>query len=700
MRRAIAVVAGSLLLVVGRVGAEKGAALYVSPRGSDEDPGTRLKPFATLERARDALRDSPGRGGTVFLRGGAYRIELTFELGERDSGTRETRAVFRSYGNEVVRLIAGRVAKRSRFRPVRDPAVLRRLEAKSRGKVVELDLAALGITHTGPWPDLFRDGGGIIELHFNGKRMPLARWPNEGYTTVKTVLDSGVWGGPNRRGGTFVYRGERPARWGDAVAEGLWLDGFWRVPWQPETVRVASIDTDKRTITHAHHVGGGLGSKYSKEVNGTRKGSGKENWYATNVLEEIDRPGEWCLRFATRTLYFWPPGPLEGASILVADLAEPVVRIKGASHVVLRGLVMEGGLGNGVEIEGGTDNLVAGCTFRSLGGTGVVIRGGTANGVRSCDLHELGHGGIYIGGGDRRTLTPARNFAVNNHVHHIGRVKKTYAPAVKLGAYGPDAVGCRVAHNLIHDLPHAAVLYGGNDNVLEFNEIHHVALDSGDVGAFYTWHDWTSRGNVVRYNFVHQSPGANGVYMDDGDSGDEVHGNIFYRTRCGPFVGGGHDNIIRNNIAVECATGIHIDDRGVSRGYNARHRRLTGQLKSVDYKRPPWSERYPEMTNILEFHPDWPTGTVVEGNVTVRCRKAVSTSGKKAHYRFTRIEGNLDLPEGDAGFVDAESLDLALREDSPVFRKLPGFKAIPFDRIGLRVDEYRRSLPKAGRRDP
>ena len=48
---------------------------------------------------------------------------------------------------------------------------------------------------------------------------------------------------------------------------------------------------------------------------------------------------------------------------------------------------------------------------------------------------------------------------------------------------------------------------------------------------------------MVRYNFVHHSPAANGVYMDDGDSGDTVFGNVFYKTASGAFIGGGHDNI-------------------------------------------------------------------------------------------------------------------------------------------------------------
>jgi hypothetical protein len=202
------------------------------------------------------------------------------------------------------------------------------------------------------------------------------------------------------------------------------------------------------------------------------------------------------------------------------------------------------------------------------------------------------------------------------------------------------------------------------------------------VGAFYTWHDWTSRGNIVRYNLVADSPGANGVYMDDGDSGDTVTGNVFVRLACGPFVGGGHDNIVRGNLSVECAVGVHIDDRGVPRGYNLQHKRLVGQVKKMNHRKPPWSERHPEMVDILEKHPDWPTGTVIEGNVTVRCKRPIRISGKKEHYAFTTIVDNPDEPG-------------VKLEDAA--KKL----GIPLRKIGLEKDEFRPRLPevpKDGRR--
>ena len=672
---------------------------YVAPDGKDVNPGTKTAPFATLERARDAVRDlrkaAPAGGITVWLRGGTYAIKQTLEFTDADSGTAAAPIRYRACPGETVRLMAGRVITAADCKPLTDPAILKRLDPAARGNVVRVDLATLGVQHTGPWADLFHNGAGTVGLFADGKRMPIARWPNEGYTTMGKVIDKGdLTAGPGKRGGTFVYRDDRPSRW--QVDDGVWLDGFWRVPWAPETVRVQSIDTAKREIKLAAAVNAGIGSKYTGA-----EGSGKEPWYAVNVLEELDQPGEWVLRSKEKAIYFWPPAPVAKAEIFLTDMATPVIRAKGTSYVTLRGLTLEGGMGHGIEIAGGTGFLVAACTVRNIDGTAILVRGGKDCGVVACDLYDLGRGGIYLAGGDRKTLTPAGHYTLNNHIYHVGQIQKTYAPPIEVGCYATGyAAGCRVAHNLIHDCPHAGVLYGGNDNVFEYNEIHDIALDSGDVGAFYTWNDWTSRGNIVRYNFFHHSPKANGVYCDDGDSGDTIVGNIFWQMQCGPFIGGGHDNIVRNNIILDCPKAIHVDSRGVERNYNLQNKKMVEAVTSVNPSQPPWSTKYPELAKLLESHPELPTGNVVETNVVARCVKMVNLGGKPENFKFMTVGQNLDLGQADPGFIAMDKMDLRLRPDSPIFAKLPGFKPIPFEKIGLYVDEYRPTLPADIRKSP
>ena len=95
-----------LLLTLGASAAE----FYVSPRGTDANPGTKNLPFGTLEKARDALRAiAPVAGGaTVYLRGGTYYRTNTLVLTSADSGLAAgSPVVWRSYPGETATLIGG-----------------------------------------------------------------------------------------------------------------------------------------------------------------------------------------------------------------------------------------------------------------------------------------------------------------------------------------------------------------------------------------------------------------------------------------------------------------------------------------------------------------------------------------------------------------------------------------------------------------
>ena len=57
------------------------ADVFVAPGGDDRGPGTETRPFASLARARDAVRvlraETPNRDDRDVLRGGLYRIPET-----------------------------------------------------------------------------------------------------------------------------------------------------------------------------------------------------------------------------------------------------------------------------------------------------------------------------------------------------------------------------------------------------------------------------------------------------------------------------------------------------------------------------------------------------------------------------------------------------------------------------------------------
>lgn len=79
---------------------------YVAKNGDDNNPGSIEKPFATFERARDAVREWKQQFGmppdtvTVWIRGGVYEIRKSFLLDNRDSGIPGAPIVYRAYPEE------------------------------------------------------------------------------------------------------------------------------------------------------------------------------------------------------------------------------------------------------------------------------------------------------------------------------------------------------------------------------------------------------------------------------------------------------------------------------------------------------------------------------------------------------------------------------------------------------------------------
>jgi hypothetical protein len=715
-------------------------AFYVSLSGNDSwsgtlpepDSGMTDGPFATLGKARNALRvaknDPSSKSGayTIYIRGGSYQLTNTLELSKEDSGTADSPVTWRAYPGENVHFIGGNVI--DGFEPVSNPAVLKRIDRSFHGKIVKANLTHSGIPDFG---EIDPTSGKRLELFFKHKFMTIARYPNEGWLTVADVPQTGpkrIHEGLDRdkstvpRGrhyGRMTYSGDRPDKW--AESDNIWVHGYWAWDWADEYLRLAKIDTSKRDIYPAepHH-----GYGYKKD----------QRFYFLNILEELDTPGEWYLDSEDGDLYFWPPEPLTDGDAVVSVMEDTMVSLDETSCITIRGIVFEASRGGAVTIRGGADNTLAGCTFRNLGMTAVKINGGTNNGVLSCDMYDIASGGVDLHGGDLATLTPAGNYAVNNHIHDFGIRIKTYQPAVQT-----TGVGNRIAHNLIHDAPHTGIFLTtsnvGNDHIIEYNELHSLAKETGDVGAIYLCaRNYTFRGTVIRHNYVHHlfGPGLHGVmgvYLDDFTSGTTVYGNVFYKAGRASFVGGGRDNTIENNIYVECAPSTHVDARGIGWAkyyFNDNTANFIRLMEERNYREPPYSEKYPELLTLLDDDPAIPKNNTIVRNVsyggtwlnlvngmdfeTVSVRDNYISDPVLHTWRSNDDSENLTYENGDRkmteileangntvtdtdpGFVDAENENFMLKEDSPAYGL--GFKRIPFEDIGLYIDEFRTTLNK------
>ncbi|WP_162275969.1 right-handed parallel beta-helix repeat-containing protein [Roseimaritima ulvae] len=702
------------------LGAE--AHVYVASGANTGGNGSRAQPFVTLHEAREAIAaarkaDRVTGKVTVHVANGVYPLDTSFALGSDDSGTAESPIEYRSVEPGGAHLRGGITLQPSGFQAVSDAAVLERLDPAVRRHVRVYDLSEAMPESIPDFKVAFRGKPRGPWLYVDGQPMTLARWPNRdaaegGWAGFTKALDTGLpdpgSDDPAKRKahpGSFEFKDPRPARWN--LDKGVWLQGYWTHDWSDEVIRVASYDADRHAIT--------LAAPHNYGIMGGTWGAAKRRFFALNSLDELDAAGEWYLDRSGKRLYFYPPAALDNASIVLATVTDPLLKLSSVQHVTFSGFAIEYGHGNGVQVKESQHVQIVDCVVANLGGSGMSVNG-SQNRIQGCELYNLGTSGLSLSGGDRKSLTPANNQAINNHIHHYGFFQRTYAPGI-----GVSGCGQVVRNNCIHDAPHNAILYGGNEHLFERNEIYRVVMETGDSGAFYTGRDWTSQGNVLRHNYIHDLGGGDashvntmGVYLDDCDSGDTIEGNVFYRAGRAIMIGGGRDNRVLNNLVIDCPIGLHMDARGMtwkqwnnpeSAGWN-----LEGKAEAMLYRQPPWSERYPNLAGIMNDSPREPLHNPIRRNLFVDCTKqvcsfdgnvkkmldklpladnvAVNTRGRadvvvaKDIPGFTTITGSDEKPV-DIGFDAAAKRQYQLREGSRLQQQLPGFEAMPLDQIGL-----------------
>ncbi|MBI5833942.1 MAG: right-handed parallel beta-helix repeat-containing protein [Armatimonadetes bacterium] len=655
------------------------AEIIVSPTGDDAANGV-AKPVASLTRARDLVRAQRARGVkgavTVTLLPGEYRVTGPLALTAPDSGTDSGPTVYRASQPGKTRLYGGQ--RLTGFGPVTDAAITARLPEASRGKVMRCDLKEQGITEYG---QLAVRGFGqpdsppTLEVFVNGRALTPARWPNEGFVGIGKLTERGDRG--QKKPSVFEYLDDRHARW--TQADDAWLFGYFRYLWADATIKVSKIDPATKTMTcnEAYQYGGP----------GMDPGQGIQ-YYAFNLLEEIDQPGEYYLDRKSGVLYLYPPTDLAGATVEVGLLATPMVTADSVNDLRFEGLTFDLGRSNGLVLTNCNRALVAGCTVSRLAGNGITINGGTADGIYGCDIHTIGRRATEVIGGDRATLTPGQHFVENCQIHNFGRIDRTYTPAIQL-----EGVGNRVAHNLMYDCPSSVMRIEGNDHLIEYNDVHSAVRESDDQGAMELFGNPTYRGVIFRYNRFENcgkdKPGAAvhgqaAIRFDDAISGMVVYGNVFIRSANGNFgavqINSGRDNIMDNNLFVDCK-------QGVSGGWHAGNSCWVQMAQATPpaayINNPLYQERYPEMKTMLK-----PPGiNYLWRNVFYRSGDMVR--GNRAGYDL--IE-NGEWPEANPGFVNPEAGDYDLKAKSELLAKV-GFKPIPIDEIGLYDDDFRASWP-------
>ncbi|WP_294596693.1 right-handed parallel beta-helix repeat-containing protein [uncultured Rikenella sp.] len=680
--------------------------IFVAPAGSDRASGSLSRPFRTVERALAEAAQFPHDTTDILLRGGTYVLQETVEVVGLNHVT------IAPYRREPVVFTGAHRIDPKRVRKVTDPAVRERLRPEVRDRVRQIDARELGIPLTDIMPKGFGRPSmpGWSELFIDGRPLSVARWPNDSMAPIGKIHCTGDIPREERYGigdPVFEYAGERPAQW--KSVDGMWIGGYFAHGYADDMIPVQSIDTAAHTLTAA------LPTPY-----GFMTGAPWRRWFALNLLEEIDLPGEYVIDVPGGRVYFLSPDNARLNDIYISTLETPMFAVENSRGVTLRGVTLEYSRGMGVYIEASDSVRVDSCVIRNLGHVGVCIgrgdtgsdreaagesassdgsprlvgtlqnrtyndvlfnrRAGTHNGISNSYICQTGAGGVNLGGGDRATLTPACNYVENCRIHDFNRIEKSYRPGIWI-----DGVGNRVSNCEIFDAPSMAILLHGNDHLIEYCDIHDVCREVDDQGAFYYGRDPSEQGNRMRYCYFHDFSSAHRVsatYHDDGACGMEVFGCVYFRSGTIPvLIGGGHDNVYRNNIFIDMPMAVHIDNRmeGWGRGMLDPDGVVDRRLRAVRYTEPPYATAYPELARYWEGTPRVPRGNVFAGNLFCKIGKILNGSPAWADW------SNNWVTVDDPGFVNPEQPLQGFVPDAPIYRMIDRFAPIPFERIGCKL---------------
>lgn len=403
--------------------------VHVDCHARTNGDGSPTCPFMTIEEARNAVRNVRAEGALgrfervdVIFAPGDYRIEKTLRLEFCDGGiNEEAPVVWRAACPGTVRFVGGVRLPREVFGKITDESVLGRLPEESRGKVVVADVKKL---FHGRIPDLNEHFGSVPNgplLYANCRHLPLARWPNEGFTSFSQVVDHGALVGNSPidpslsvfSPGAFLYSDPRAKRW--RFEDGVWLAGYWTHDWDFHSVRAASYGMENGTndvLRLASGVPYGV-------MNGTWGGHSGRRFYVFNLLEELDSPGEWYLDRRRGLLYLCLP---DGGSAALDDVylgtLEDRMVCGEVRHFRLQDISFCYTLGDGLNLKG-EDIRVIRCRVECIGKRGISISG-VRNLVQDSEICQCGTVGVAVSGGDRCRLVRSENMVEMCDIHDFG----------------------------------------------------------------------------------------------------------------------------------------------------------------------------------------------------------------------------------------------------------------------------------------
>lgn len=669
---------------------------YVSTKGNDTNPGSEKAPFLTVDRALSQIIENRKNGDqnkvTIYIEGGTYYISASLHLNKNLSNINIVNiSDNKVYFNGGVPIPAESIEKGKDLRYYVD---LKKVGIENYGNLRNVGFAR---PYGNSWGEIF----------VNKQPMHLSRWPNNEMIPIKKVLDPGSVPRNNdysNRGGLLKYKNQRIDEWADE--KDAWIAGYFMWGYADDMVAIDYIDIKKNAI---------------KTKTATLYGFGDNEpwrqWYGVNIFKELDESGEYYLDRDDGLLHFI----FDSAEIEIVELSlldQPFFQIHDAKNIIIQGITFECSRSLGISMDNTENVLIQDCNFRNLGSLGISIgkgvapfeaykhegtgevksgivgslqqhiytnstfyrEGGKNNKIKGCQFYNLGAGGIILGGGNLKTLENGNNVVEDCIFYDINRIEKSYRPAIYL-----TGVGNAIRHCEIFNTPSMAIyMMFGNNNTIEYNYIHDVCQEVEDQGGIYYGRNPAERGNIIRYNYFKNIPDSFNtcaIYHDDGACGMTAYGNVFYKAgKWNVLIGGGSDNVYRNNIFIDNQYGIHIDNRleNWSKALLDQGGLFEKRLNAVNYQQPPYSNVYPELADYFS-NPATPKRNIVENNYFINVGQLLDGNREWIQIKENNLEINdsINFTDWELKGYQTEFIQFVLIEEID-------FKEIPFHSIGPR----------------
>lgn len=530
---------------------------YVAPGGDDGGPGTLEAPFATIQRAQDAVRaqgtDCDSRDITVYLRGGVYYLDAPLVFTPADGGDEKRVVTYKAYEGETPVL--------------------------SGGRPVTGWTRAEGDQWTAVLPEVAAGNWYFRQLFREETRLPRGRFPNgEDLVRVAAVDDTVT---------EITLKSPLPVSLTEAEQAEL-------VVYQNWSITRMLVKTAEGAQVRVSHPAGWIGHGSMTTT------SPDKPCFVENTRAFVDVPGEWYLdRRTGGLLYQAAPGEDPNETSFIAPRLELLLRAEGTDAAPVRNLHFEGltfshaewalpefgyvgiqaghygtsmearsyALPGAVKFSRAENCGVTRCRVTHTGASGIVLGAGCRdNTISQCVLEDIGGTGIMVGwrgdalegdgslSGDRSlsadwvapALVPTGNTVAECALRRCGAVNQGC-----VGVFDAFCDGTRIHHNDISDMPYTGISIGfrwdseettQRNCTVEFNHVRDVMKMLADGGAIYTlgYQPGTVlRGNLLhdvhRSAFAHGGAPNNGIFFDQGSKGYLVEENIIYHTSGEPI---------------------------------------------------------------------------------------------------------------------------------------------------------------------